>query len=45
MSVFRPFVIPTGAMEDTLQIGDSVLVNPWSGKPGRGDLVVFRYPI
>lgn len=42
----QAFVIPTGAMEDTLLIGDRVLVRCFP-KPDveRGDLIVFVYPI
>jgi len=42
----QAFVIPTGAMEDTLLIGDHILVRrfPMPGF-GRGDLIVFAYPI
>ena len=42
--VFRPFPISTGAMEDTLSIGDYVLVRVVLS-PSRGDLVLFRYPV
>jgi signal peptidase I len=41
------FYIPSGSMENTLQINDRVAVNklPFvSGKIGRGDVVVFRDP-
>ncbi|MXM66960.1 signal peptidase I [Streptomyces sp. HUCO-GS316] len=44
----QAFVIPSGSMEQTIQIGDRVLVDkftPWFGsKPGRGDVVVFKDP-
>ena len=44
----QAFVIPSGSMEQTIQIGDRVLVDkltPWFGsKPKRGDVVVFRDP-
>ncbi|MFI6448107.1 signal peptidase I [Kitasatospora sp. NPDC050543] len=42
------FVIPSGSMEQTIQIGDRVLVDkltPWFGsEPSRGDVVVFSDP-
>ncbi|WUN35755.1 signal peptidase I [Kitasatospora sp. NBC_00315] len=42
------FVIPSGSMEQTIQIGDRVLVDkltPWFGsEPKRGDVVVFKDP-
>ena len=42
----QAFVIPTGAMEDTLLIGDHVLVRCFpKSYPGRGDIIVFRYPV
>ncbi|GAA4807164.1 signal peptidase I [Streptomyces ziwulingensis] len=44
----QAFVIPSGSMEQTIRIGDRVLVDkltPWFGsKPARGDVVVFRDP-
>ncbi|PAZ17826.1 signal peptidase I [Streptomyces sp. SA15] len=44
----QAFVIPSGSMEQTIQIGDRVLVDkftPWFGsKPTRGDVVVFKDP-
>lgn len=44
----QAFVIPSGSMEQTIQIGDRVLVDkltPWfGGKPERGDVVVFKDP-
>ncbi|MFE6553749.1 signal peptidase I [Streptomyces sp. NPDC057746] len=44
----QAFVIPSGSMENTIQVGDRVLVDkltPWFGsKPQRGDVVVFRDP-
>jgi len=44
----QAFVIPSGSMEQTIQIGDRVLVDkltPWFGsKPKRGDVVVFQDP-
>jgi signal peptidase I len=42
----QAFVIPTGAMEDTLLIGDRILVRRFPRpSPGRGDMIVFVYPI
>ncbi|MET8541106.1 signal peptidase I [Kitasatospora sp. NPDC004799] len=42
------FVIPSGSMEQTILIGDRVLVDkltPWFGsEPQRGDIVVFKDP-
>ncbi|MCX4917318.1 signal peptidase I [Streptomyces sp. NPDC060011] len=44
----QAFVIPSGSMENTIQIGDRVLVDkftPWFGsEPSRGDVVVFKDP-
>jgi signal peptidase I len=44
----QAFVIPSGSMEQTIRIGDRVLVDkltPWFGsRPQRGDVVVFRDP-
>ncbi|WP_443071038.1 signal peptidase I [Streptomyces sp. NBC_01476] len=46
--LLQAFVIPSGSMEQTIQIGDRVLVDkltPWFGaKPQRGDVVVFQDP-
>jgi len=42
---YRPLVNPTGSMEDTILIGDQLLVNTVSRTVARGDLVVFEYPI
>jgi signal peptidase I len=44
----QAFFIPSGSMEQTIGIGDRVLVDkftPWFGaKPERGEVVVFRDP-
>ena len=41
-----PYMIPTGAMEDTLLIGDRILVQHFpKSSLRRGDMVVFAYPI
>ncbi|MDI3388394.1 signal peptidase I [Streptomyces sp. B-S-A8] len=44
----QAFVIPSGSMEQTIKIGDRVLVDkltPWFGaEPQRGDVVVFQDP-
>ncbi len=43
--LIQVFWIPSGSMEDTLQIGDRVVVNKLSyriGDPHRGDVVVFE---
>jgi signal peptidase I len=44
----QAFVIPSGSMEQTIRIGDRVLVDkltPWFGsRPERGEVVVFRDP-
>lgn len=46
--VVQPFSIPSGSMENTIQVGDRVVVDkftPWFGsRPSRGDVVVFRDP-
>src|ERR1039457_7073008 len=44
--VFRAYVIPTGAMEDTILIGDQLLVRVLgTSTPSCGDVIVFRYPV
>ncbi|WP_344335860.1 signal peptidase I, partial [Streptomyces globosus] len=44
----QAFFIPSGSMEETIRIGDRVLVDkltPWFGSPiERGDVVVFKDP-
>jgi signal peptidase I len=46
--LLQAFVIPSGSMEQTIQIQDRVVVDkltPWFGsKPKRGDVVVFSDP-
>ncbi|MDH6129181.1 signal peptidase I [Kitasatospora sp. GP82] len=46
--LLQVFVIPSGSMEPTIQIGDRVLVDkltPWFGaEPKRGEVVVFKDP-
>lgn len=43
--VMQPFLIPSGSMEGTLQVGDRVLVNKlayrFDGEVRRGDVIVF----
>ncbi len=42
----EPFVIPTGAMEETMLIGDHILVQRYpKPSPQRDGLLVFHYPI
>ncbi len=42
----QPFVIPTGAMEDTLLIGDHILALRFpTSVPQHGDIIVLRYPL
>ncbi|MFE5587991.1 signal peptidase I [Kitasatospora sp. NPDC056531] len=46
--LMQVFVIPSGSMQNTLGIGDRVVVDklsPWfGGRPHRGDVVVFQDP-
>ena len=45
--VVQPFRIPSASMENTLQIGDRIVVNkitPRFGEVKRGDVVVFKDP-
>ena len=42
----QAFVIPSGSMEDTILIGDDILVMRFPRNlPQRGDMIVFRYPV
>jgi signal peptidase I len=44
--LFRLFSIPTGAMENTLLIGDRIIVRLFPQvTPRRDELIVFRYPM
>ncbi|KHL15820.1 signal peptidase I [Mumia flava] len=43
----QAFYIPSGSMEQTLQVNDRILVQKvsyWTGEPQRGDVVVFDDP-
>lgn len=45
--VVQAFKIPSGSMENTLLVGDHILVNKfiyWFREPVRGDIIVFRFP-
>ena len=45
--VVQAFKIPSGSMEETLQIGDHILVNKFLYRftsPKRADVIVFKYP-
>lgn len=45
--VVQAFKIPSGSMENTLLVGDHILVNKfiyWFRDIKRGDVIVFRYP-
>ncbi len=40
----RSFVVPTGAMKDTILPGDCVFVRGWGAAPSRGDIIALRNP-
>jgi len=43
---FQPMIVPTGAMEDTILRGDSLLARRVLAKnPARGDVIIHRYPV
>ena len=42
---YRPLILPTGSMEDTILAGDYIMANTVRRHPQRGDLVVFEYPV
>ena len=46
--VVQAFKIPSGSMENSLLIGDHILVSKisyWFRSPERGDMLVFRFPL
>jgi signal peptidase I len=44
LTVLRPYVIAAPSMENTLRVGDRLIVSRLVGNLERGDLVLFRYP-
>ncbi|NLB47322.1 MAG: signal peptidase I, partial [Microbacteriaceae bacterium] len=40
--VVKLFAVPSGSMEQTLEVGDRILVNRLADDPQPGDVVVFR---
>lgn len=45
--VLQTFVIPSGSMVQTLQVGDMIVANKWIyrvSEPQRGDIIVFKPP-
>lgn len=43
---FRVYTFPTVSMEPTILVGDTVLVRTrFNGKPARGQMIAFHYPV
>jgi signal peptidase I len=43
---FQGFVVPSGGMEDTLLLGDHIVVRAFPRvNPARGDIIAFHYPV
>jgi signal peptidase I len=45
--VVQPFIVPSGSLEPTIQVGERILVNKFIYRfhsPNRGDIVVFADP-
>lgn len=40
--IVEPFMVPTGSMENTIGIGERILVNKLDKNVSRGDVIVFR---
>lgn len=40
--IIAPFVVPSGSMENTIGIGERILVNKLDKTVSRGDVIVFR---
>lgn len=40
--IVAPFMVPTGSMENTIGIGERILVNKLDKSVSRGDVIVFR---
>lgn len=40
--IITPFVVPSGSMENTIGIGERILVNKLDKNASRGDVIVFR---
>jgi len=44
--LFLTFVrVPTGAMKNTILVGDRVVANRITGRIERGDIILFKYPL